>query len=447
MRVGIMLLPAGRLTHEIGQLGVAPFVLACATFGLAIWLAWLTFKVEVPLLALLAAAISIRLCGPIETSDAPFLVDGAFALMVTILTLLPMVEYAAPAVEPRAALFRGLLWGGIAGLGALSKANFGMFGVALAPPILLISFWRAGVRATLYKMAAAALMCAIPGLMFVRYGEMYLENGWRSAYGDLAQIYDDGLSTWESIRESVVSADYSFWIIFGGLLLVALIRGRRDVPRLALGLAIVAFAMAYLVLASISLNRQPRFVWPIWLILPIGAASAIAPSRDEPKPVARLFAVPLCAVAILWSLPMLSRFDLQMVREADALLRFLNTDHPIRLEIATDPPLFNINTLALAQQVDWETLRAIDIRAVVYDVFSGKTPEESEQQLQNSDFVLISWPLPSETPEASNRFVSGFLATAQACGRLVVNHPGPSDTLLFDMRDTSCKASGVNSEE
>src|SRR5271154_6821612 len=48
--MAVLLLPAGPL-HGVEQLGVAPFLLACVTFGLAVLVAWITSEVGVPLLA------------------------------------------------------------------------------------------------------------------------------------------------------------------------------------------------------------------------------------------------------------------------------------------------------------------------------------------------------------------------------------------------------------
>jgi hypothetical protein len=47
---GLLLLPAGPLKHDMVELGAAPFVLACLTFGLGICVAWITLRAEVPLL-------------------------------------------------------------------------------------------------------------------------------------------------------------------------------------------------------------------------------------------------------------------------------------------------------------------------------------------------------------------------------------------------------------
>jgi hypothetical protein len=441
-----LLLLAGPL-HEVAQLGEAPFLLACLTFGLALLVAWITFRASVPLLAVAAAALAIRLCGPIVAADAPFEVDGIFALVVAVALLLPLLEYAAPAALPREAVVRGLLWGGIAGLGALTKVTFGFFGVAVAPLILLASFWGGGAAASSSQRAVSTAMCLLPAAIYVHYGSEYLDNAWRSSYGNLAQYYNDGRSPWEFIRYTAASPGYGFWIICACLLFVASIRSRHDLARLALGLASVAIAVVYLLLATGSLNRDARFVWSIWLILPLAIAGAIAPARNRPRAVAQFSAAPILVLVFLCSVPMFSRLDFRNVREADAVLRFLPADRPTKVEIASDTPHLNFVTLWLAQQVDWEALSKLEIRSVVWDAGYGRNLEYSEQQLRAADFVLISWPISALTAsKPTNRYLANFLATTRACGRLIVTHPGPSDLLVFDMHtahDAACQTAGA----
>jgi hypothetical protein len=275
--MGLLLLPAGRL-HGVEQWVAAPYLLACVIFGLAVLVAWITFKIEVPLLAVAAAALAIRLCGPIETADAPFMVDGLLALLVTIALLLPLLEYAAPAPSPREALVRGVLWGGIAGAGALTKVTFGFIGVVVGPLILLVSLRRAGTTATLYKTAAAIAMCILPAAIYLYSGSRLVEFAWQSSYGELAQYNDQGLSYWGFLRHTIITAGFTFWLIFACLLIVAMIYRRRDPVRLALGLAGITIVVAYVLLAGRSVNSEDRYLWSIWLVLPLAAAGAITPS-------------------------------------------------------------------------------------------------------------------------------------------------------------------------
>lgn len=435
--MSLLLLPAGQVSR-IDQLNVAPLMLAFVTFGLAIWLAWIAFKARMPLMAFLAATLAIWQCGPIKDADAPFLVDGFFAILVTITMLLPLLEEAEPTTSTTASIERGILWGIVATLGALSKITFGMFGLMAMSIMLGVSLYRSGLKSTLGKSSAAAVVCLIPASAFLLYGEMYIANGWRSAYGDLAQYYADDFSYWTFVRMYASAAGILYWLSCLAIFVVAVFYARYNRLRFALGLAIAAMAVGYFLMAAHSPNREDRFMWPMWIVLPVALAGGIAPRDLEPKyfsPPAFTFAF---AVAALCSLPMLARFDLQKVREATELLHFIKTDHAVRVQVVSDTPEFNINTLALAQQVGWDRLSTIDIRSVVFDAMLGRPLAESEQQLREAGFVLAPWPVSvPPAPEFTNRYAERFLHLAESCGRLISSHPGTS-ALLFEMHSAQC---------
>ena len=117
--------------------------------------------------------------------------------------------------------------------------------------VLLVSFRRTGASATRHKMAAATAICVVPAAIFVRFGWSYLKAGWQAAYGDVAPLLNEGVAPSIFLRDTVNSAGYAYWLICGCLLVVALIRGRRDFRRLSLGLASIAIALVYLVMASL----------------------------------------------------------------------------------------------------------------------------------------------------------------------------------------------------
>jgi hypothetical protein len=436
--MSLLLLPAGPL-NRVEQLAVAPFMLAFITLGLAICLACLAFKARIPLLWFSAAAVAIWQCGQIKIADAYFLVDGAFAIIVAITMLLPILEEAAPSHSARSSIERGLLWGAIATLGALSKTTFGMFGVLIAPLMLIASFYRSGARATLQRSAGAAAVCLIPAVMFLLYGDLYITNGWRSSFGDLAQFYGDSSSYLTFLQMEAGAAGPIYWILCLALFIAGAIRSKHNRLRFVLGLAIAAVAVGYFLLVCHSSNREERFLWPAWIILPISLAACTAPRQDAPEYFslpALTFAFSLAAVL---SLPMAAHFDLQNVREAMDLLRFIKADRDVRMEVASDTQEFNINTLALAQQVGWEKLSTIDIRTVVLDVMLDKPLMDSERQIREAGYVLLPGPFSiPPAPESTNRYSETFLHLAEKCGRLVSIHPGPASALLFEMHSAQC---------
>lgn len=444
--MSLLLLPAGPLNDDIGQLGVATFLLAFVIFVLAILLASITHRMRMPFPAFAAAALALAGCGSLRNAGAPFLVDGAYALLVAIALQLPMLEHGAPAQGRLAIVARGMLWGAIASAGMLSKVTFGLFGALVAPLILFASVRQSGARATLQKSAVALATCLAPGLVFARYADMYIRNGWRSAYGDLATYYGDGL-TWPGfLKSTIAEAGAWYLLILAGLLVAAIWRWRGDRVRLGLGLASAAIALLYMLLVSISINREARFLLVGWLVLPLAVAGCLAPGRRAapPAPLAMLSLAFAFAVAAVASLPMASRFDLQHVRDADALLRFLDPGYAIRIQVASDPPLFNINTLQLAQRIDGDRLGRLDIRTVIYDATNGHDVDWSERQLRDAHVVMIVWPVAvPPAPEFTNRHAARFLDLARKCGHELASHPGPADVLLFDMRNSPCTMSAA----
>lgn len=437
--MALLLLPAGPLTNGADQLGVATFALACCCFALAAWLGRLTFRARLPLAAVVAAAIAIALCRPLRSAAAPFLVDGGYAILVTIALLLPVLEIGAPTAPGRPAAWRGLLWGAVISLGMFAKGSFGLFAVATAPLIVLASLRRSGVPATRQKIFAALAVGALPAIVFIRNASMYLDLAWQSSFGGGAVFYGSAKPFWQSFSEIVATAGTAYWAICAGLLVVAVIDARRDPERLLIAVLGIGVALGYLILASLSQNEQSRFLWCVWVALPVLAAGAIAPSSAVQAPDTKMATAFILLVAVVASGPMFARFDLMPLREAGDLLRSLGAERPTRLVIASDPPFFNINTLQLAQRLDYDRLRNIDLHTVVYDKPEGRSLQYSTDQLLRAQFVVISEPDPAHAgPDFTNSLLPRYLDIARQCGRLVEKHPGPRTALLFDMRGTAC---------
>lgn len=438
--MAILLLPAGPLNQgNIDQLALAPIVLACVAFVMIAWLACLTYRCKMTFLPVLAAAVAIGLCQPIRDADAPYLVDGCYAILITIALLLPVLEISDPVAVGRDSHIRGMSWGAVLTFGLLAKASFIFFAAPLASLLLYASYRRSGGQSTWQKTIAAAMTCIPLALMFARFGKLYLINGWRASFGSDAVYYGDEKPLFQSIAEICSTAGIAYWLILAALAVVAIF-GKRNPDRLAVIAGAICITLAYLLLSSLSRNTQPRFLWCIWLALPILLASAMETARPRVFSRTSIAAIAAaCLAAGYLSTNMISRFDFTSVRAAVSLLRSLAGEADVTFMIASDTPGFNINTLLLAQQLDWKELRGIRIRTVVYDRAEGKSVNESDQQTLKSRFVFISDlhdtpPGPSITYGLTPR----FLALSQRCGKLVEKHEGPLGALLFDMRNTPC---------
>ena len=437
--MSVLLLPAGPLDGDVGQLAVAPFMLGLITFGLAIWLAFLVHRLQVALPAIVGLAGAIALSRPAAGSGGGWLlVDGAYALLVAIALLLPFIERELPVSATRTAVARGLLWGGITAAGVLSKLTFPFFLAMIAPLTLVLSWRHSGIRSTLIKSAVASGVCLLPLVMFVEYGSIYFRIAWLSSYGSWAPFYDDQMSLRQFFGQlGVVNGiDYRYWLLCATIVGFGLFRRRRDPVHLLLALAAGTLVLVYLAMVVVSTNREPRFLWPVWIALPLIAACLTASGHGTAD---RFLPTPAIVVAFLLALPMLWRFDFHVVTEATALMRMLPRDRPVTLQIASDESALNIETLVLAKELNRRELARIYPTTVVYDLANGRTLEHSLNALRNADFVLLRSPVAVPPgPEFSNRFAADFLKTVRSCGHYLLDEPGPPELIVAAMQPSRC---------
>jgi hypothetical protein len=430
--MALLLLPAGPSGQDVAFLGVASFLLACATFTLAAALGWRSWRVGAPFRAAALAALAFVSCAPLRDAGAPFLVDGAFAIFIALLLCLPPLEYGAPAPSGPPALLRGALWGSALGWGLLLKATFLFFALFTAPLLVVVSLQRSGWRATGQKILAALCAALPPGIVFLRFSGSHLGNALTSSFGDGAQYYGPEQRFWTAFADLVASTGWIYWLCCGLLLAGAL--ARRDPPRLIVGLTSGSIALAYLLIVSFSRNEQARFLWCVWVAIPATLACAVRPAAPAPREAARPFAA-IAVLIVVAAAPMFARFDWDRVRQAAAILRALDSGGPTRVEIADDPPFLNINTFQLARQVHWSELNRIDVSTVVYQQAEGKSLEYSLERLLAADFVLfVQSAAAASGPDFTNGRRQRFLDFARACGRPARLGETPSDVLIFDMR-------------
>lgn len=442
--MALLLLPAGPLTAGDGQLGVATFMLASCTLALAALLGWMILRSGAPLSTVIAAGVAIAFCNPIRKAGAPFLVDGPFAILVAVTLLMPFLEMGVPNCPGWSAVRRGFLWGAVFGVGVLSKVTFCYFAVLTGPLVVIASLHRSGARATRDKLLAATAVGLIPLIIFIRLGPLYLSHGYQSALGEVAAQYGAERPFWRALADLISSTGGAYWFICASLLAAAVFMVRRAPERLAVAMATWCILLAYLFIVSLSRNEDPRFLWVVWVSLPVSAAAATAWGSKTPAE-GKISSSLICAVIVLASAPMFSRFDFQKVREAEQLLRTLKSDRPARVEIASDPPFLNINTFQLARQIASNDLQNVEVSTVIYDEVTGRSAQFSLEKLRTADFTVFpAWSSTPAGPSFTNRHAKRFLEFARTCGRLIEIGHGISDTLAFDMREKKCRTSTVN---
>ena len=118
-----------------------------------------------------------------------FLGDSLFAWTTLAAVLLIPYEASTPCPSIRGAVLRGILWGSILSLGAMTKTNFFYFIVFIVPTLFLIRLHHGGLRRALAALIAFACWSAPSAIYLVRWGRPAFLNGKTSSFGRLADFY------------------------------------------------------------------------------------------------------------------------------------------------------------------------------------------------------------------------------------------------------------------
>jgi hypothetical protein len=412
--MALLLIPGGPPRGELSELSLAPFLLALATAGAVALLAWMMAIARIPWLAVLVAGAAAILCTPMWNNGVPFLIDGFFAVIVACAALLPLVEWAAPADDFWPAVRRGAFWAFLLTLGLLSKMTFAMLAAALAPAVLLASWLRSGACVTGIKLTALLVFTLPLDFMLLRYGAIYYDDAYQSSFGVLSGFFNAGFSRHSFLLYTAAQV----WPMIAGVAALAMWAFWRPAEhgRLAFALWPAGAMLLYLYIASGSPNTDPRFFWLVWLTLPFCFAAAIAPECERVAASPRA-SVATTLFALALALPALNRLEIEPLRRSiDALAR-LPADRPFVAMVATDEPSFNIETMLLAQQLNWSRYGKATIGTVVYDIVHEATPEKSLRRLAEADYALLHFPPGEGAPEWTNRWAGVFEAALETSGR------------------------------
>ena len=426
-----LLIPAGPLNGSISKLSSAPVVLALLTFSQIILLAVLTWRVRIPPLAIIIAAVSVFFTPALMQGGAPLLVDDLLAVTILNTLMLLAVECDLPTHGLVPSIGRGIFWGVVGSIGLLSKLTYLLFAALVFVPAVIISLRRSGIVATAVKLLAALGIGLGAILVTLRYGQGYYAHAAAAAFGDLAQYYNDGLTRLAFLR-SVEGSIRPLWIAVIILGCWAFWPGRISRERAMISIYLLSIMLLYLFVASGSQNRDPRFFWPIWLAIPFCLAIAVPPMKASDRTVAASMVVVPAIVALALSFAMLGRFDFSAVALAQRVLDLLPGNRPINVIIVTDEGTFNIETLILAKRLGGSLHANKTIDTAVYDIVRNLSVADSIERLREADYAIAREPLPvAAAPEWTNRFHQQFLAALQESDRVVATLQGNPNTIIF----------------
>jgi hypothetical protein len=417
-----LLVMYGSVAGAPEKLGLATATLSLLCFAQIMILIIVAGSLRLPRLLTLGAALAVAVAQPISVASAPFLVDGLLSLIVTVLLLMTVAEAEPdPADASRDSwILRGLIWGGLLGLGILCKITFLYFAGAAGFLGLALSLKRSGLRATGWKLLGMGLALLIPLFVFLRYLENYMAHASGAAFGNLSHFYDDGLDRWAFLAQAVPAIGMWYWILLAVLLGAALLYpGSRLRRSVAAGCVLIL--LVYLWVSAGSPNKDPRFFWPIWVALPF-CLVAFGRTSEPARTVNSALTGSSVNLPVAWAgvlsvllvLPSVLRFDLTDVKQADAVLGTLEAGQPLQVLLASDEPTFNIETMLLARELDYADHAALQISTVVYDVTREMTREQSLDSLVAADVVILRDPPKPGAPDWANQHQPFFAQNLRA---------------------------------
>ena len=203
-----------------------------------------------------------------------FLADSLFAW--TILAAVLLIPYEARMDHPsiKTAVLRGLFWGLILSLGAMTKMSFMYFVVSVIPILFLIRLYHSGLRLAMASLGACACSSLPAAVYLFRWGGRAFDNARVSSFGPLAGFYYQPLSQFlgTAVRESP-GLLFSFLIMAAALVYLVI---KRRLSLLGLDFLALLLTVGFGIVVLAAPNRQIRYALPPILALPFLTAVLVS---------------------------------------------------------------------------------------------------------------------------------------------------------------------------
>lgn len=411
-----------------GRAGGAERGIGLAFVGLGLFLWALTFAVYavgvnagIPPGSLLLAAVTICCTPFLRFSGGAMMTDTLLGWCVALALLLIPLEYCKPSTGFWPSILRGLLWGITVDIGMLAKVTSIFFLVLIGLALLFIRERHSGEMPLRYCVAAT-LLASVPALL------IWILDGWRligfggmSAWGGASQFWSVPKMTaagycWRYFSQlgwALIPLSIQVFIFVRGMLREKRYRLGRLLPLLIL--------LGYLGIAARSQNRDPRFLIPLMIAMPLCLAwkgmSKASPVRLGPIP----WAIAALA-AVLSVLPMQHRPNLVPIDQARMLLQALSdkagSNHSVSVLLADDGPGYNFNTFELARDLEEKKLGNVILDTLVYEVLNKRSADDGLKRIDSADFVLFLKPTEEPGPSWSRAYDAQYRAHAEKVGVL-----------------------------
>jgi hypothetical protein len=316
-----------------------------------------------------------------------FLADGLFAWITLAAILLIPYEARTYSWTIKDAVVRGILWGSVLSLGAITKVSFFYFVVLIVPILFVIRLRHGGLGGACAALVAAVAWSTPAGIYWLRWGQAAWYNAKASSFGSAAGFFYTPLLQFlhNVIRESpglVLS------LVLAVAAIVYLLAKKRTVLRGPDVLALLIL-IGFGVVALASGNREIRYVHPAIVALPFLIAVLMS---SEGHPVCGRSAVLAATIVfcglVALSLPMRCRPDRQSLGRCDAVLAETGRCDAKHILLATDSPTLNVDLMNLAIAVSASNSSA-RVDTLAYRAMYGEPIEGDFRAIRESDQVVF----------------------------------------------------------
>jgi hypothetical protein len=314
-----------------------------------------------------------------------FMADSLFAWTVLAAVLLIPYEARTPCPTIRGAVLRGVLWGSVLSLGAMTKLNFFYFIVLIVPVLFFIRLHHGGLRSALAALIAFACCSAPSALYLLRWGQRAFFLAKASSFGRVAVFFYNPLPQFlgYTLRQSpglvlsfVLTAAALIYLVIKGQLL-------QSWPDFLALLIMIGFGLVVLA----SPNREIRFAFPAIVALPFLAGILMSgKGHSTPGPsAARAAGLVFCGL-LAAGVPTRHRANRQSLNRCDAVLAQAVRCNAKRILLATDSLTLNANLMALALEFSASGASA---GTLAFQATSGVPIEEDFRAMSESDEIVF----------------------------------------------------------
>jgi len=289
--------------------------------------------------------------GGIHYFATGFMADSLLAWTALASLLLIPYEARTPCPLIRGAVPRGIIWGSILSLGAMTKLSFLYFRGFIATFLFFVHFNRNGFRSTVAALFGFALSSAPAVLYLLLSGRTALAHAMAGSFGTLAdRVYYVPILEYlnDTIRDSP-GLLFSFTLTAAAL--IYLFIGRRSVklwPDFVAASILIVFGIVVIT----SPHREIRYEFPVIVALPFLTAILLSGKRySVPRPAACLAAGLVFCGLLTGAMPMLHRADRESLAKSNAILAQAAQCNAKHIILATGSPTLNGALIGLALAV------------------------------------------------------------------------------------------------